>query len=94
MRAVGAAAANPLVSRQEDEPPNPSSPPDPSNAGLPLEAPPLLSMHAAVVFVVAGFLGLIMGCLMFLSERSLPTAVAAGLGTFGICVPVLHKLIG
>ncbi|MFD5491750.1 hypothetical protein ACFWH4_02115 [Streptomyces sp. NPDC127091] len=69
-------------------------PPSPPNTGLPSEAPPLLSVHATVVFLAAGFIGVIMGGLMFLSEKSVPTAVGTGLGVFGASVPVLHKLIG
>jgi hypothetical protein len=61
--------------------------------GLPSEAPPLLSVHAAVVFLAAGFIGFVMGGLVFLSEKSVPKAVAAGLGSFGLSVPVLHKPI-
>ncbi|MFI6567072.1 hypothetical protein [Streptomyces sp. NPDC050534] len=51
-------------------------------------------MHAAVVFLAAGFIGFTMGGLVFLSEKSLPKAVAAGLASFGLSVPVLHQLIG
>ncbi|MGW2331628.1 hypothetical protein ACWC5C_38585 [Streptomyces sp. NPDC001700] len=69
-------------------------PPSPPNTGLPSETPPLLSLHATVVLLVAAFFGVIMGGLMFLSEKSVPKAVATGLGTSGFIVPVLHKLIG
>lgn len=71
--------------------------PDPPNmpgTGLPSAARPFLSVHAAVVLLAAGFFGIVMGALVFLSEKSAPKAVAAGLGAFGLCVPVLHKLIG
>ncbi|MGW0607763.1 hypothetical protein [Streptomyces sp. NPDC002640] len=68
-------------------------PPEPADAGIPSE-PPLLSVHAAVVFLAAIISGLVMGGLMFLHDKSVPTAVATGLGAFGISVPVLHKLIG
>ncbi|WP_247701365.1 hypothetical protein [Streptomyces sp. RM72] len=54
----------------------------------------MLSVHAAVVFLAAVIIGLVMGGLMFLHDKSVPTAVAAGLGSFGLSVPVLHKLIG
>ncbi|MET8102259.1 hypothetical protein ABZV29_38415 [Streptomyces sp. NPDC005236] len=53
-----------------------------------------MSIHAAVVFLTAVVIGLIMGGLMFLSDKSVPTAVATGLGAAGVGVPVLHKLIG
>ncbi|MFC9056221.1 hypothetical protein ACFYO6_39140 [Streptomyces anthocyanicus] len=42
----------------------------------------------------AVIIGLVMGGLMFLHDKSAPTVVAAGLGPFGLSVPVLHKLIG
>ncbi|WP_232839350.1 hypothetical protein [Streptomyces triticisoli] len=69
-------------------------PPDSPSTGLPSEAPPLLSVHAAVVFLAAVIIGLVMGGLMFLHEKSVPAAVATGLGCCGLSVPVLHKLIG
>ncbi|MFJ8351527.1 hypothetical protein ACIQ9J_35270 [Streptomyces sp. NPDC094153] len=47
-----------------------------------------------MVFLTAGFIGVIMGGLMFLSEKSLPKAVGTGLAAAGVSVPVLHKLIG
>jgi hypothetical protein len=71
-----------------------AEPPGQPSTGLLSEAPPLLSVHAAVVFLTASFIGFIMGGLVFLSEKSVPKAVAAGLGSFGLSVPVLHKLIG
>ncbi|MGW0929033.1 hypothetical protein [Streptomyces sp. NPDC002644] len=77
--------------------PHPHSPtsarPEPPDAGVPSE-PPLLSAHAAVVFLAAVVSGLVMGGLMFLHDKSVPTAVATGLGAFGISVLVLHELIG
>ncbi|MFM9709116.1 hypothetical protein [Streptomyces galilaeus] len=78
---------------QSPEPARPQ-PPVPPSTDLPSEAPPLLSVHAAVVFIAAGFIGFIMGGLVFLSEKSVPKAIAAGLGAFGLSLPVLHKLIG
>ncbi|MFD8257295.1 hypothetical protein [Streptomyces werraensis] len=76
--------------------PHPHSPiparPEPP-AGMPSEAP-LLSVHAAVVFLAAVIIGLVMGHLMFLHDKSVPTAVAAGLVAAGGSLPVLHKLIG
>lgn len=68
-------------------------PPAPAGAGTPSETP-LLSAHAAVVLLPAVIIGLVMGGLMFLHDKSAPTVVAAGLGPFGLSVPVLHKLIG
>ncbi|MGC9479522.1 hypothetical protein ACP4I1_36045 [Streptomyces sp. WG4] len=68
-------------------------PPAQADAGTPSETP-LLSMHAAVVFLAAVIIGLVMGGLMFLHDKSVPAAVAAGLVAAGGSVPVLHKLIG
>ncbi|WP_234326720.1 hypothetical protein [Streptomyces sp. NRRL S-337] len=68
-------------------------PPGPASAGTPSETP-LLSVHAAVVFLAAVIIGLVMGGLMFLHDKSVPSAVAAGLVAAGGSVPVLHKLIG
>ncbi|MEU1457251.1 hypothetical protein [Streptomyces avermitilis] len=70
-----------------------SEPPSTPSTGLPSEAP-LLPVHAAVVFLAAVIIGLIMGGFMFLHEKSFPAAVATGLVTAGGSVPVLHKLIG
>lgn len=68
-------------------------PPAPAGAGTPSETP-LLSVHAAVVFLAAVIIGLVMGGLMFLHDKSVPTAVTAGLVAAGGSLPVLHKLIG
>ncbi|MFJ2060589.1 hypothetical protein ACIOMM_32320 [Streptomyces sp. NPDC087908] len=51
-------------------------------------------MHAAVVFLTAVIIGLVMGGLMYLHDKSMPAAVAAGLVAAGASLPVLHKLIG
>ncbi|MGW0552227.1 hypothetical protein [Streptomyces altiplanensis] len=55
---------------------------------------PLLSVHAAVVFLAAAVIGLVMGGLMFLHDKSVPAAVATSLVAAGGSIPVLHKLIG
>ncbi|MFJ9675252.1 hypothetical protein ACIRP5_31215 [Streptomyces sp. NPDC101221] len=68
-------------------------PPGPAGAGTPSETP-LLSVHAAVVFLTAAIIGLVMGGLVFLHDKSVPAAVTAGLLAAGGSVPVLHKLIG
>ncbi|CAL9652463.1 hypothetical protein SUDANB23_06640 (plasmid) [Streptomyces sp. enrichment culture] len=73
--------------------PIPAQSEPPSSAGVPLEVP-LLSVHAAVVFLAAVIIGLVMGGLMFLHDKSVPAAVATGLLAAGGSVPVLHKLIG
>ncbi|MFJ3161403.1 hypothetical protein [Streptomyces kanasensis] len=51
-------------------------------------------MHAALVFLAAVIIGLVMGGLMFLHDKSVPAAVAAGLVAAGGGIPVLRKLIG
>ncbi|WP_405914493.1 hypothetical protein [Streptomyces sp. NBC_00728] len=71
-------------------PPEPSGPP---STERPSETP-LLSVHAAVVFLAGFIIGLVMGGLMFLHDKSVPVAVATGVGAAGGSVPVLHKLIG
>jgi hypothetical protein len=48
------------------------------------------SVHAAVVFLAAIIIGLVMGGLMFLHDQSVPAAVAADLLAAGFSVPVLH----
>ncbi|MFF9089911.1 hypothetical protein ACF1BE_26555 [Streptomyces sp. NPDC014991] len=69
-------------------------PPGPPSTRLPSEAP-LLSVHATVVFLAAVIIGLVMGGIMFLHDKSVPAAaVATGLVAAGGSVPVLHKLIG
>lgn len=70
----------------------PPHPPSPPSTALPSEAP-LLPVHAAAVFLAAVIIGLVMGCLMFLHDKSVPAAVATGLVAVGGSVPVLHKLI-
>ncbi|MFE2521902.1 hypothetical protein [Streptomyces mirabilis] len=69
-------------------------PPSQPSTGLPSAAPPFLSLHTTVVLLVAAFFGVVMGGLPFLSEKSVPKAVAAGLTTATVSTPVLHKLIG
>ncbi|MFI8301374.1 hypothetical protein ACIGCZ_36300 [Streptomyces nigra] len=73
--------------------PEPPAPSGPVGTGTPSETP-LLSVHAAVVFLAAVIIGLVMGGLMFLHDKSVPTAIVTGLGCCGVSVPVLHKLIG
>ncbi|MFI1176629.1 hypothetical protein [Streptomyces melanogenes] len=68
-------------------------PPGTPSAGLPSEAP-LLSVHAAVVFLTALVVGLVMGGFLFLHEKPVSAAVATGLVAAGGSVPVLHQLIG
>ncbi|MFH9175034.1 hypothetical protein [Streptomyces albogriseolus] len=51
---------------------------------------PLLSVHAAVVFLAAVIIGLVIGHVI-LHDKSLPAAVAAGLVAAGGSVPVLHN---
>ncbi|GAA2955426.1 MULTISPECIES: hypothetical protein [Streptomyces] len=55
---------------------------------------PLLTSHATLVLVVAGFVGAIAGGLTYLSAGNTAAAVLAGLTGWGVSAPVLHKLIG
>ncbi|AVV48008.1 hypothetical protein C6376_41410 [Streptomyces sp. P3] len=57
-------------------------------------SPPFVSLHTTVVMLTAAFFGVAMGGLMFLSEKSVPKAVATGLTTAAVSTPVLHRLIG
>jgi hypothetical protein len=53
---------------------------------MPSEAP-LLSVHAAVVFLAALITGFVMGGLMFLHDKSVLAAVATGLVAAGAAFP-------
>lgn len=74
--------------------PIPAQPEPSSTAGLPSASPPFLSLHTAVVLLTAAFFGVVMGGLMFLSEKSVPEAVATGLATTGVSTMALRSLIG
>ncbi len=65
----------------------PPSDPGPENPG------PLLTTHAAIVLLMASFMGVIAGILT-LYNTDAAAALLAGVTGFGISVPVLHKLIG
>ncbi|MEU5807800.1 MULTISPECIES: hypothetical protein [unclassified Streptomyces] len=54
---------------------------------------PLLTLHAAVVFLAALIIGLVVGGLSHLGGVPAALAVLAGLGAAGAAVPVLHGLI-
>ncbi|MFF5024210.1 hypothetical protein ACFY2J_08160 [Streptomyces collinus] len=58
------------------------------------EPGPLLTLRTTVILLTAAIIGLVVGGLTFLSARSTAGAVLAGLTSFGVSVPVLHKLIG
>ncbi|MCX4524513.1 MULTISPECIES: hypothetical protein [unclassified Streptomyces] len=55
--------------------------------------PPFLSLHTAVVLVIAVLIGLVVGGLTFLGGFHPALAVLAGLGATGAAVPVLRSLI-
>ncbi|MEV7568635.1 hypothetical protein [Streptomyces tanashiensis] len=55
---------------------------------------PLISHHAAVVFLLAAVVGLLAGGLARAAGQPWPTAVAAGLAAAGVAVPAGHRLIG
>ncbi|MFF9070546.1 hypothetical protein ACF09E_34890 [Streptomyces sp. NPDC014891] len=54
----------------------------------------LLTGHAFLVFVGAGFIALIVGGLTHLSTGNTAGAVLAGLMAAGVSAPALHKLVG
>jgi ABC-type antimicrobial peptide transport system permease subunit len=53
----------------------------------------LLSPRSALIIVLALITGATIGVLTFLSGQSVPTAVLAGLGAFGVSIPVFNNLI-
>ncbi|WKX23627.1 hypothetical protein [Streptomyces sp. HUAS CX7] len=55
---------------------------------------PFLTIHTAVVLLIAVVIGLIVGGLTFLSGGAVAAAVLAGLTAAGFSVPVLRSLIG
>ncbi|MBT2481621.1 hypothetical protein [Streptomyces sp. ISL-94] len=55
--------------------------------------PPFLSVHAAVVFVIALLTGLAAGGLTYLGGTGVALSVLAGLTAAGVAVPVLRGLI-
>lgn len=63
------------------------------NSERPQSDPPLLTLHAAVVLVLAVLAGFTVGGLSHLGGVSGPLSVLAGLGAGGGAVPVLHGLI-
>ncbi|MGW5639256.1 hypothetical protein [Streptomyces sp. NPDC003832] len=54
----------------------------------------MLSLHAAIVLLMAAAVGALTGVLTLYSTDEPATALLAGLASFGACVPALHKLIG
>ncbi|WP_406730127.1 hypothetical protein [Streptomyces sp. NBC_01794] len=66
-----------------------------ASASLGPEGPgPLLTAHATLVFVTAGFVGAIAGFLTYCSASSSAGALLATLTGMAVSAPVLHKLIG
>ncbi|MCM1943501.1 hypothetical protein NC239_35475 [Streptomyces sp. G3] len=55
---------------------------------------PFLTIHTAVVLLIAVVIGLIVGGLTFLSGGAVAAAVLAGLTAAGVSIPVLRSLIG
>ncbi|MFE6200946.1 hypothetical protein [Streptomyces sp. NPDC057838] len=55
---------------------------------------PFLTIHTAVVLLIAVVIGLVVGGLTFLSGGAVAAAVLAGLTAAGISIPVLRSLIG
>ncbi|MEV5645615.1 hypothetical protein AB0L67_36720 [Streptomyces flaveolus] len=55
---------------------------------------PFLTIHTAVVLLIAVVIGLIVGGLTLLSSGAVAAAVLAGLTAAGVSVPALRSLIG
>lgn len=55
---------------------------------------PFLTIHTAVVLLIAVVIGLVVGGLTFLSGGAVAAVVLAGLTAAGISIPVLRSLIG
>ncbi|MFH8839372.1 hypothetical protein [Streptomyces sp. NPDC017868] len=70
------------------------SEPSPSQRPDQRDDEPLISHHAAVVFLLAAVIGLLTGGLARAAGQPWPTAVAAGLAAAGVAVPAGHRLIG
>jgi hypothetical protein len=65
-----------------------------SPAPTPQGPAPFLTIHTAVVLLIAVVIGLIAGGLTFLSGGAVAAAVLAGLTAAGVSIPVLRTLIG
>ncbi|MER6431918.1 hypothetical protein ABT272_29955 [Streptomyces sp900105245] len=61
---------------------------------MPQGPAPFLTIHTAVVLLIAVVIGLVVGGLTFLSGGAVAAAVLAGLTATGVSVPVLRTLIG
>ncbi|MET9853800.1 hypothetical protein ABZY57_12715 [Streptomyces sp. NPDC006450] len=68
-------------------------PPASPNTGRCQPDPPLLTLHAAVVLMVAALAGVTVGGLSHLGGVPGALSVLAGLGAGGGAVPVIHGLI-
>ncbi|MFC9243950.1 hypothetical protein ACFT7S_07860 [Streptomyces sp. NPDC057136] len=68
--------------------------PDPVPTPRPPADEPLLSTHAAVVFVMAAIIGAIPGVLTYFISGNAAGALLAGLIGFGSSALALHKVIG
>ncbi|WP_217547799.1 hypothetical protein [Streptomyces sp. GbtcB6] len=55
---------------------------------------PLLTQRAVLVLLTAGFMGLVVGGLTYLSTSDVASAVLAGLACTGASTIALHQLIG
>ncbi|MFE7326560.1 hypothetical protein ACFU8W_16525 [Streptomyces sp. NPDC057565] len=54
---------------------------------------PFLTMHTALILLIALVLGAAFGALTFLTAESVAAAVLAGLTTTGVSIPVLRTLV-
>ncbi len=65
-----------------------------ADQSAPGDTSPLISAHAAVVFVTAAIIGAIAEALTFFSTEDVAKALLAGLTGFGLSTVALHKFIG
>lgn len=73
-----------MTSNQNTPAPAPTNPPEPAA---------FLTMHSALVLLIACFIGMIVGILTFLNGVPVAGAVLAGFTGAGAGVPVLRSLI-
>ncbi|GHH57480.1 hypothetical protein [Streptomyces candidus] len=55
---------------------------------------PFLSIHTALVLLMAAFIGVVVGVLTFYARQSIPEALLAGLASTGLCIASLRNMIG
>jgi hypothetical protein len=56
--------------------------------------PPLLTVRAALILIVAVILGVAVGVLVAIERHSPIAGVLAGAGGFGAAIQLLHEIVG